>query len=141
MPSYSANDTKAELKDVSWSRTTTQPKQFVDTVLNFKPNNPELNLIFWILDQLSSDNKEVLVAVDDDWNFIIDKKTITIYDAAYTLEAEKLDKHKKILIKFWDLLEHTRDKDMKLRLMNHKTALLYSAIFSMLGNDYINYCK
>ena len=141
MSNYSAKETKAELKDASWFNNTNQTKEFTEIVLNSKPNNPELNLIFWILDQLSSNNEEVLVAVDDNWNFLVKDKTITIYNSTYGLEADKLDKHKKVLITFWDLLEHTKATGMKLRFMNNETAILYSAIFSIYKNDYKNYRK
>ena len=141
MSNYSARETKAELKDASWSKNTNQTKEFTEIVLNSRPNKPELNLIFWILDQLSSGNEEVLVAVDDDWNFLVENKTITIYNPIYGLEADKLDKHKKVLITFWDLLKHTRAPGMRLRLMNNETSILYSAIFSMHKNDYKNYRK
>ena len=138
---YCAKTTKAKLEDASWSASTTQNEKFVDIVLSSKPNEPELNLMFWILGQLSSNNEEVLVAVDDDWNFVVNDKTITIYDSAYRLEADKLDKHKKVLIEFWDLLENTRGVSMKLRLMNSETRILYSAIFYMFKNDYKKYRK
>lgn len=129
------------LKDESWSNTCEQSKEFIDIVLCAKPNDPELNLIFWLLDQLAIFNKRVMVAVSDDWNYLINNKTLTIYNPDYKVEADKLDKHKKVIVPFWELLSATKSNGMKLRLMQSKHKILFSAIFSMYNKYQKQYLK
>ena len=123
------------IKDESWSATCGQTKEFIDTVLGFKPNDPELNLVFWILDQLTARNEKVLVAVDENDNYIVKNKTLTIYDLSYKVEADKLDKHKKVSVPFWELIDSTNSKGMRLCLAQSKHRILYSAIYYMYGNS------
>ena len=125
-----------ELKDESWSATCGQTKVFIDTVLSFRLNDLELNLVFWILDQLATRNENVLVAVDVRDNFIVEDKTLTIYSLKNKLEADKLDKHKKVIVPFWKLLNETKGKGMRLRLMQSKYKILFSAIYYMYSNSH-----
>ena len=132
MNKYSAKNTNAELKDVSWHNTFPHiNEEGKKIVLSGKPGDSELNLYMWLIELLAKNNEQVLVAVDDDWNFVVEKNTITIYDPNYAPEADRLDNHKKILIHFWDLLEHTKGRRMKLRIMNSELGMFYSAIFFM----------
>ena len=136
MNNYSAKDTNAELKDASWSKNCGLNQEGIDAVTNSKPTDSHLNLALWLLDQLAESNSEVLVAVDDDWNFIADNKTITIYNKDYDAEADRLDKHKKVLIHFWDLFEHTKGLGMRLKLMNYDSGFLYSTFLMSHKNSY-----
>lgn len=71
---------------------------------------------------LAKHNEEILVPVDDDGNFIVKKKTITIYNVRNYLKADKLDKHRKIKMKFWSLMKMIRGKRYSIRLENGKFA-------------------
>ena len=100
MGNYSAKETNAELRDASWSKNCSLNQAGIDVVINSKPGDEQLNLSLWILDLIAENNSEVLVAVDDEWNFIVENKTITIYNKDYAAEADRIDKHKKVLIHF-----------------------------------------
>ena len=142
MNNYSAKDTNAELQDVSWSNIYTHiNEEGKKLLIESKPSDSVMNLSMWLLDQLAKHNEEVLAAVDDDWNFIVDKKTITVFNPEYGPEADRLDKHKKVLIHFWDLVEHTRGRGMRLRLMNDEKGFFYSAIFFMYKLEFKKYRK
>ena len=141
MNKYSAKDTNAELKDASWSKNCSLNQAGIDIVINNKPSSSQLNMTLWLLDQLAEHNGEVLVAVDDDWNFIVENKTITIYNKDYAPEADRLDKHKKVLIHFWDLFEHTKGRGMLLKLMNDKSRFFYGTFLEMHISSYRKYRK
>ena len=72
----------------------------------------------WVFEMLAKHNEEVFVPVDDNGNIIVKKKTITIFNLTNNLKADKLDKHKKIKIKFWSLMKMIRGKRYSIRLEN-----------------------
>lgn len=141
MNKYSAKDTNAELKDASWSKNCSLNQAGIDIVINGKPADSQLNMALWLLDQFAEYNSEILVAVDDDWNFIVENKTITIYNKDYAAEADRLDKHKKVPIHFWDLIEHTKSRGMTIRLMNDKSRFLYNTFLDTHSSSYKKYRK
>lgn len=72
----------------------------------------------WVFEMLAKHNEEVFVPVDDNGNIIVKKKTITIFNLTNNLKSDKLDKHKKIKIKFWSLMKMIRGKKYSIRLEN-----------------------
>lgn len=50
---------------------------------------------------LAKNNEKVLVSADDNTEFVVKKKTITIFNVKNHIKAGKLDKRKKIEMKFW----------------------------------------
>ena len=141
MNKYSAKATNAELKDASWSKNCGLNQEGIDVVINSKPTDSQLNIAMWLMDQLAEHNSEVLVAVDDDWNFVVENKTVTIYNTDYGPEADRLDKRRKAIIPFWDLFEHTKGRGMMLKLMNYNARFFYSTFLLSHKSDYKMYKK
>lgn len=50
---------------------------------------------------LAKNNEKVLVSADDNSEFAVKKKTITFFNVKNHIKADKLDKHRKIEMKFW----------------------------------------
>jgi len=86
--------------------------------LSAKVDEYVMSMETWVFEMLAKHNEEVLVPVDDNGNIIVKKKTITIFNVTNYLKADKLDKHKKIKIKFWSLMKMIRGKRYSIRLEN-----------------------
>ena len=69
--------------------------------LSAKVDEYVMSMETWVFEMLAKHNEEVLVPVDDNGELIIKKKTITIFNVENCLKADKLDKHRKIKMKFW----------------------------------------
>ena len=60
-------------------------------------------------------NEKVLVSAADNSEFVVKKKTITIFNVKNHIKADKLDKHRKIEMKFWTWMKMIKDE----RYSNH----------------------
>ena len=72
----------------------------------------------WIFEMLAKHNEEVLVPVDNNGNIVVKNKAITIFSVNHYIKANKLDKHKKIKIKFQALIKMIKGKKYTIRLEN-----------------------
>lgn len=72
----------------------------------------------WIFEMLAKHNEEVLVPVDNNGDIVVKNKTITIFSVNHYIKADKLDKHKKIRIKFQMLMKMIQGKKYSIQLEN-----------------------
>ena len=86
--------------------------------LSAKVDEYVMSIETWVFEMLAKHNEEVLVPVNDNGELIVEKKTITIFNVKNYLKADKLDKHRKIKMKFWTLMKMIRGKRYSIRLEN-----------------------
>lgn len=97
--------------------------------LSAKVDEYVMSMETWVFEMLAKHNEEALVHINDNEELIIEKKTITIFNVKNYLKADKLDKHRKIKMKFWTLMKMVRGKGYSIRFENGKFAYYSCRIY------------
>ena len=98
---------------------------------NLLPNSDDflMSAEAWVFELLAKHNDEVLIPLDESGEILVKEKTVAIYNAGNPFRADRLDKHKKTQMKFWEFMEAIQGKSYCIRLENSSSSFYSRRLF------------